>query len=63
MIPNLIGVIVLFPLVAKITHNYVERRIKHKQLKPILSYDPNIQAENEAALQAEAAGADESANA
>lgn len=63
MIPNLIGVIVLFPLVAKITHNYVERRIKHKQLKPILSYDPNIQAENEAALQAEAADADESANA
>ena len=43
MIPNLIGVVVLFPLVAKITANYVDRRIKKKDIKPILSYSPEYQ--------------------
>lgn len=47
MIPNLVGVVVLFPLVAKITKNYVARKIKHKEEKPILSYDENIQKEME----------------
>ena len=47
MIPNLIGVVVLFPLVAKITKNYVSRKIKNKNEAPILSYDSDIQAEVE----------------
>ena len=50
MIPNLIGVVVLFPLVMKITKNYVDRKIKNKDVKPILSYDPEIQKEVEANL-------------
>ena len=53
MIPNLIGVVVLCPLVVKITKSYVDRRIKKKDIKPILSYDPDIQAEAEANLDAE----------
>lgn len=51
MIPNLIGVLSLCGLVAKITKNYVDRRIRHKEdIKPMLSFDPQIQAEAEAAL-------------
>jgi len=51
MIPNLIGVLAMSPLVMKMTSNYVERRIKgNRDVKPILSYDPAIQAENEKAL-------------
>ena len=44
MIPNLIGVLVLVPLVVKITKNYVDRKIKKKDIEPILSYDPDLQA-------------------
>ena len=48
MIPNLIGVVALFPLVRKITDNYVARRIKNKtDVKPMLSYDEKIQKEHE----------------
>ena len=48
MIPNLIGVVALFPLVKKITDNYVARRLKNKtDVRPILSYDPGIQKEHE----------------
>ncbi len=48
MIPNLIAVIILSPLVAKITKNYVDRKIKNKKdVSPILSYDPEIQKEME----------------
>ena len=47
MIPNLIGVIALFPLVIKITKNYIDRRINNKDVAPIISYDPEIQAELE----------------
>ncbi len=47
MIPNLIGVVVLFPLVMKITKNYVDRKIKGKDVKPVLSYNADIQAEME----------------
>ena len=50
MIPNLIGVIALSGLVMKITKNYVDRRIKGKDVKPMLSAFPDIQAEQEAAL-------------
>lgn len=45
MIPNLIGVLSLTPLVIKITKNYVDRRIKGKDIEPILSYDKAIQEE------------------
>jgi len=43
MIPNLIGVVALFPLVLKITNNYIDRKIKKKDVKPVLSYDPEIE--------------------
>ncbi len=47
MMPNLIGVISLSPLVMKLTENYVERRLKGKtDVKPILSYFPEIEEEN-----------------
>ena len=47
MIPNLIGVLAMSPLVMKITSNYVARRIKgDKSVKPVLSYDPDIEAQN-----------------
>ncbi len=45
MIPNLIGVVVLMPLVMKITKNYINRKIKKEDVEPILSYDPEIQKE------------------
>ena len=51
MIPNLIGVVVLSGQVKKITQNYVDRRIKHKDVAPILSYDPEIQAQMEKELE------------
>jgi len=53
MIPNLIGVLALFPLVLKITQNYVDRKIKHKDVAPMLSYDSEIQAETERRLDEE----------
>lgn len=46
-IPNLIGVITLSPIVAKITKNYVDRRIKGQDVKPMLSAFPDIQAMQE----------------
>ena len=39
MIPNLIGVVALCPLVAKLTKNYIDRNIKGKDVKPMLSYE------------------------
>ncbi len=38
MIPNLIGVVALFPLVIKITKNYVRRKIKGEDIEPLISY-------------------------
>ena len=48
MIPNLIGVLVLSPLVFKCTKNYVDRHMRHKDIEPMLSMDPEIQAEHAA---------------
>lgn len=45
MIPNLIGVLFMIPLVVKLTKNYIDRKVKHKNVAPILSYDENLQAE------------------
>jgi AGCS family alanine or glycine:cation symporter len=47
MFPNLIAVIALSPLVVKITKNYVDRKIHNKEVRPVLSYDPEIQKEME----------------
>lgn len=47
MVPNLIAIIALCPVVVKITKNYINRKIKHKDEKPMLSYDEKIQAETE----------------
>ena len=47
MIPNLIGVLVLSPLVMKCTKNYVDRKIHGKNIKPMLSMFPDIQEEHE----------------
>jgi AGCS family alanine or glycine:cation symporter len=46
-IPNLIGVISLSPIVVKITHNYVDRVLKGKDVKPILSVFPDINDQHE----------------
>lgn len=50
MVPNLIGVLALSGLVMKITKNYVDRRLKKKDVKPIISAFEDIQKEQEAKL-------------
>ena len=45
LVPNLIGVIALSPVVVKITRNYIDRKFNGKDIEPILSYFPEIQAE------------------
>jgi AGCS family alanine or glycine:cation symporter len=47
MVPNLIGVVALFPLVMKITKNYIARKTKGEEVASMLSYDPEIQKEME----------------
>ena len=47
MIPNLIGVLVLSPLVMKCTQNFVDRKLHGKNVKPMLSIFPDIQEEHE----------------
>lgn len=49
-IPNLIGVLALSPVVVKITANYVNRKIKGYDLKPMLSAFPEIQKQQEQGL-------------
>ena len=51
MIPNLISVIALSGVVMRITKNYVDRNLRGKKdVKPMLSAFPDIQEEQEAAL-------------
>ena len=38
MIPNLIAVLVLCPLVVKITKNYIDRNVKKKDVAPVVSF-------------------------
>lgn len=52
-IPNLIGVLTLSPVVYKITKNYVDRKIKGKKEKAMLSAFPDIQAMQEAGVETE----------
>ena len=49
-IPNLIGVLTLSGTVMKITHNYVERKFGHKNIKPMLSVFDDIQELHEQEL-------------
>ena len=44
MIPNLIGVLVLSPLVVKITVNYLRRKKLGEDIEPMYNYDPELQA-------------------
>lgn len=53
MIPNLIGVLVLSPMVYKCTKNYVDRHIRHLDVEPMLSVHEDIQREQAEALRAE----------
>ena len=53
MIPNLIGVVALSGLVIKITKNYVDRKIKNKDVEPMLSVFPEIQKEQAEVIKAE----------
>lgn len=45
MLPNLIGVIALSGVVVKITRNYIDRKLKKKDVRPLLSAYPEIQEE------------------
>ena len=45
MIPNLIGVIALSGLVCKITKNYIDRKIKNKDVAPMISAFDDVQTE------------------
>ena len=47
MLPNLVGVLVLSPMVAKCTKNYVDRILHHKDVKPMLSAFDDIQTVEE----------------
>lgn len=49
-IPNLIGVVALSGTVMKITQNYIDRKIKGKHIKPMLSASDEIQELHEAEL-------------
>ena len=50
MMPNLIGVVSLSGLVIKLTKNYVDRNIKHKDVEPMISAFPEIQKAQEEKL-------------
>ena len=50
MLPNLIGVLVLSPLVMKCTKNYVDRKLHGKNERPMLSMFPDIQEMQEKAV-------------
>ena len=53
MLPNLIGVLVLSPMVYKCTKNYIDRHVRRMDVKPMLSLHEDIQREQELALAAE----------
>jgi AGCS family alanine or glycine:cation symporter len=50
MIPNIIGLIVHVPLLIRLTKNYTDRRIRGKDIAPMLSFDPDIQKDAQAAV-------------
>ncbi len=50
MLPNLVGVLVLSPQVYQITKNYVNRVLKGRDEKPMLSAIPEVQREQEKSI-------------
>ena len=52
MLPNLVGVLALSPVVVKITKNYVDRKLRGKDVEPMLSNFDDIQKEAAAAVKA-----------
>lgn len=52
MLPNLVGVLVLSPVVIAITKNYVDRKLRGKDVEPMLSNFEDIQKEAAAAVKA-----------
>ncbi|MBE6598244.1 MAG: alanine:cation symporter family protein [Ruminococcaceae bacterium] len=50
MVPNLIGVVACAGIVIKITKNYKERKFKKKDVEPMISFFPDVQAEQAKAL-------------
>ena len=53
MLPNLVGVLVLSPVVVAITKNYLDRKLRGKDVEPMLSNFEDIQQEAAAAVKAE----------
>ena len=53
--PNLIGVLTLSPIVMRITKNYVDRRMRHLDVEPMLSAFGDVQAEEEEGIDEELA--------
>jgi AGCS family alanine or glycine:cation symporter len=51
-IPNLIGVLSLAPVVKAITQNYIDRKFHHKDIEPMISAFPDIQAAQAAEIKA-----------
>ncbi len=52
MLPNLVGVLALSPVVVMITKNYVDRKLRGKDVEPMLSNFEDIQKEAAAAVKA-----------
>lgn len=50
MLPNLVGVLILSPLVYKCTKNYADRHFRHLDVEPMLSMDEDIQKEHAIAV-------------
>ncbi len=53
MLPNLVGVLALSGTVRKITHNYVDRTFRKKDVKPMLSFDSGINSEQHEKIKAD----------
>ena len=52
MLPNLVGVLVLSPVVCRCTKNYIDRKLRGKDISPLLSNSDEIQKEHEKAVRA-----------
>ena len=50
MLPNLVGVLVLSPVVYRCTKNYIDRNLRGKDISPLLSNSEEIQKEHEKAV-------------
>ena len=50
MIPNLVGVVLLWKTVVRVTRNYIDRQLKKRNISPLLSHHEDIQNQLEAEL-------------